>query len=72
MDRGFPIPDVHKFQGRTIWLLDVATGQKRLWKELPLDDWFYRLVVRITPDGKSYVYHGGNILSDLYLVEGLR
>ena len=63
---------VHKFQGRTIWLLDVATGQKRLWKELPLDDWFYRLVVRITPDGKSYVYHGVNILSDLYLVEGLR
>jgi Tol biopolymer transport system component len=63
---------VHKTQDRTIWLLDVGTGQRRLWKELPVDDSFFRLVVRITPDGKSYVYSGVNILSDLYLVEGLR
>ena len=63
---------VHKYQDRKIWLLDVATGQRRLWKELPLDDSFFRLVVRITPDGKSYVYSGVNIICDLYLVEGVR
>jgi len=28
--------------------------------------------VQITPDGKAYAYGYGQILSDLYLVEGLK
>ena len=63
---------IHAPQDRKIWLLDLETGQKRLWKEIPADDSLFRLLVRITPDGKSYVYQGVNILSDLYLVEGLK
>ena len=30
------------------------------------------LHVTITPDGKSYFYDYGQVLSDLYLVDGLR
>ncbi len=58
-------------QPTRIWLLDLATGQKQLWKELPVDaDQGIR--VRLTPDGKSYVRGGISVLSELYLVEGLR
>ena len=30
------------------------------------------IIIFLTPDGKSYVYHIGRILTDLYLVEGLK
>jgi eukaryotic-like serine/threonine-protein kinase len=74
--------------GRSIWLLgrdrfparvfqlDVATGQRSLWREIAdadpagLDpDW---LRVLISADGKSYVYGYMRTLSDLYLAEGLK
>jgi Tol biopolymer transport system component len=58
-------------QPTRISLLDLTTGQRQLWKELPLDvDQGIR--VRLTPDGKSYVRGGVSVLSELYLVEGLR
>ncbi len=59
-------------QPAKVWLLDIQTGQKRLWKEIPSAESFAHLWVRVTPDGRSYVYGGWNILSELYLVEGLR
>jgi Tol biopolymer transport system component/predicted Ser/Thr protein kinase len=59
----------------TVNRLDLATGRKRLWKQLvPPDvsgvtDISY---VLITPDGNNYVYEYGRTLSDLYLVNDLK
>jgi Tol biopolymer transport system component len=51
-------------------LLDVRTGERRLWKELGPVAGANR--VHVTPDGKSYAY--GYVLKRhaLYLVEGLK
>ena len=58
-----------------VYRLDVATGNRTLWKELmPPDPSGVEFVgpVLPTPDGKSYVYGYRRLLSDLYLVEGLQ
>jgi Tol biopolymer transport system component len=58
-----------------VYLLDVASGQRKLWKEImPADPaGTYGIDgLAVNPDGKSYVYTLGRILSDLYLVEGLK
>jgi Tol biopolymer transport system component/predicted Ser/Thr protein kinase len=58
-----------------IWLLDVANGKRRLWKELrppgraSADDFFS---VLLTPDGQGYVQTYQRWLSDLYVVDGLK
>jgi dipeptidyl aminopeptidase/acylaminoacyl peptidase len=55
--------------------LDVSTGLRTVWKELmPLDNAGVQHIgpIRITPDGKTYVYGFQRRLSDLYLVEGLK
>jgi Tol biopolymer transport system component len=55
--------------------LEVATGQKELWKELmppdPAGIWLIS-PVWITPDEKYYVYGFARSLADLYVVDGLR
>ncbi len=58
-----------------IFLLDVATGRRRLWKELTVPepagtDGIEQVL--LTPDGKSYIYWYARNLADLYLVEGLK
>ncbi len=59
-----------------IFLVDLATGRRELWKEVTpseragLGDRSLRL--RITPDGKAYTYLVSRTLSQLYLVRGLR
>lgn len=58
-----------------VFRIEVATGHKRLWKELTPADiagvgYIYR--VHMAPDGGAYVYSYSRRLSDLYLVEGLR
>ena len=55
-----------------VWLLDLETGQKRLWKEIDEEQPFGNQYVRVTPDGSAWVYSAGHVLSELYLVEGLR
>jgi hypothetical protein len=58
-----------------IYKLEPATGKKELWKELmPLDTAGLGDIGGFVQgkDGKSYVYGAGWILSDLYLVEGLK
>ena len=55
-----------------VFLVDLETGQKRLWKELPLDDSVGRIRVRVTPDGRFYVYGTTAVRSELYLVDALR
>jgi Tol biopolymer transport system component/predicted Ser/Thr protein kinase len=58
-----------------VYLVDVASGQRKLWKEItPADPagtyGIDRLVVN--PDGKAYAYNLFRILSDLYVVDGLK
>jgi len=58
-----------------VYRLDLATGQKQLWKTLmPADAAGITDMgpILITPDGKSYVYEYGRTLSDLYVVEGIK
>jgi len=57
-----------------VYRLELATGRRtRLW-ELGARDPAGVLppIVRVTPDGRSYAYGFVRILSDLYLVEGLK
>jgi hypothetical protein len=52
-------------------LVDVASGQRKLWKKItPADpSGTYGIGgLAVNPDGKSYVYNLGRTLSDLYLV----
>ena len=58
-----------------VYRLDLSTGQRTLWKELMPSDsaGVSRLgPIVITPDGRSCLYGYHRILSDLYLVEGLK
>ena len=58
-----------------VYRVDIETGQRELWRELTPPDpagvdgigW-----LKVTPDGAAYVYGYIRVLSDLYLVEGLR
>ncbi len=58
-----------------IFRLDVASGRREPWKQLtPLDPAgvFSIDPVRLSADGKSYVYSYRRLLSELYLVDGLK
>ena len=58
-----------------VYRLDLSSGRRSLWKELIPSDaaGVSRLgPIVITPDGKSCLYGYHRILSDLYLVEGLK
>ncbi|HEY3124283.1 MAG TPA: protein kinase [Thermoanaerobaculia bacterium] len=58
-----------------VYLVDVATGRRELWRTLiPSDSAGVSNISRVcpTPDGKSYAYAYIRTLSDLYLVEGAR
>ena len=55
--------------------VDVASGRREAWKQLtPLDPAgvFSIDPVRLSADGKSYVYSYRRLLSELFLVDGLR
>jgi len=58
-----------------IWIVDIATGQRTLWKELrptrPIDS-PGDLHLWVTPDGRAYAYNYSIFLSDLYVGAGLR
>jgi len=58
-----------------VYRLDLSTGHKTLWKELmPSDSAGVSRIgpILLTTDGKSCLYGYHRILSDLYLVEGLK
>ena len=58
-----------------VYRLDLATGHRTLWKELMPSDsaGVSRLgPIVITPDGKSCLDGFTEVLSDLYMVEGLK
>jgi len=55
--------------------VDLATGKRESWKEIvPADPAGVQSipVIRFSADGKSYAYSVGRILSDLYVVDGLK
>jgi len=55
--------------------LDIASGQKQLWKEVAPTDAAGIAVIGpfvMTPDGAAYAYRYSRLLSDLNLVEGLK
>jgi hypothetical protein len=58
-----------------IWRIDLGTGRSEIERELPyLDPAGFTSIagIQITPDGKSLAYTFRRVLSELYLVEGLR
>jgi hypothetical protein len=58
-----------------IYRVDIATGKEKLAKELmPADPAgvFYIRTVVLTPDAKSYAYSYRRVLSELYIVDGLK
>ena len=62
-----------------IYKLDLASGRRELWKELRPPDPAPLIgvaldpgQVRITPDGKYYVYTSWTQVAELFLAEGLR
>lgn len=55
--------------------IDLATGHRELWKEIaPADPAGAQSipVIRFSADGKSYAYSTLRVLSDLYVVDGLK
>jgi Tol biopolymer transport system component len=55
--------------------VDIATGRRELWKDLvPLDPAGVERIsnVVVSADGRTYAYAYARILSDLFMVEGLR
>ncbi len=58
-----------------VFRLDLATGERRLLREISFADpagVYTTTSLLMTPDGRSYVYNYGRLLSTLYLVEGLK
>jgi len=55
--------------------IDIATGRREPWKEIaPPDPAGVQSIpsLRFSEDGKSYAYSIGRLLSDLYVVDGLK
>ncbi len=58
-----------------VYRFDPSTGRKELHKEvMPADPVgiFWNNAIFMTPDGKGYAYSVYRVLSDLYVVEGLK
>jgi Tol biopolymer transport system component len=58
-----------------VFLVDLQTGQRRIWKELmPADQAGIAAIFAVLPsaDGRGYVYSYARTLSQLFVVEGLR
>ncbi|HLV85352.1 MAG TPA: protein kinase [Candidatus Sulfotelmatobacter sp.] len=74
-------PDGKSFRVRTsavptqIYAVDLATGKREFWKELaPADPAGVRSFFRVafSDDGKSYAYSLDRVMSDLFVVDGLK
>jgi Tol biopolymer transport system component len=66
---------VHQREGvpNKVWLLDLSSGARRPWRDIsPSESAPSMPRLLITRDGKSYVYGLQRVLSELYLIEGLR
>jgi hypothetical protein len=57
------------------YIASMSTGHRQLWKELnPPDPAGINFIrpPQISADGKAYAYNYSRVLSDLYLVDGLK
>ena len=66
---------IHKRSGspNKVWQLDPAGGSRRLLQEItPIESVAGLPKLRMSRDGKSYVYGTFRASSELYVVEGLR
>ena len=55
--------------------INLETGKRELWREItPADPAGIQSIVgiRFSADGKAYAYSAGRVLSDLYVVDGLK
>jgi hypothetical protein len=58
-----------------IFKVDLATGRREPWKELAPEDRagaFQMYGAVLTPDGEAYAYGCSRLISDLFVVDGLR
>lgn len=58
-----------------VYLVNLDTGQRSVWKQIaPSDPVGVHGIdnFHVTPDGKAYVYSYRRVLSDLFLVKGLK
>ena len=58
-----------------LWKVDIVTGKRELWKDVtpPNPVGLLDLTpIRVSPDCQSYAYSPLNVLSQVYLVTGLR
>jgi hypothetical protein len=58
-----------------LWKVDIQTGKLVLWKQVTPPDPVGLLdltPIRVSPDCQSYSYSPLNVLSEVYLVTGLR
>jgi len=58
-----------------VFRVDIASGRRVLWKELMPSDSAGVVglsTVVIPPDGRSYAYSYVRVLSDLYVVDGVK
>ena len=55
-----------------VFLVDVASGERRLWKEFAHPDKFELFSFRVTPDGRYWVRNYMHWSSNLDIVEGVR
>ena len=58
-----------------ISLIEIDTGKREVWKDLlPVDPAGVERIsnVLVTADGKGYAYCYARLLSDLFIVEGLK
>jgi hypothetical protein len=56
-----------------VFLVDVTSGERRLWKEFAdPDKLFHPFLFRVTPDGRYWVRHYQALSSNLDIVEGVR
>jgi eukaryotic-like serine/threonine-protein kinase len=58
-----------------VYRVELATGRRELWREVSPADPTGLLQIttpHITPDGRAYAYTYFRVLSDLYLVDGLK
>jgi Tol biopolymer transport system component len=55
--------------------VNLETGKRELWREItPADPAGIQSIasIRVSADGKAYAYSAGRVLSDLYVVDGLK
>ncbi len=55
-----------------VWLFDLTTGRRQLWKQLENQGLVTSPRIRVSPDGSLYAYGGVAANSELYVVSGLR